>query len=97
MKKPPFLMHPEHPRWAEFIVKLYKAIDFELKEQEELEWTSKCTPGSCQNAHKILKEMGADADASIANFNNHGGGCDCEIIVNMDLFPNAEAEIASWN
>lgn len=79
----PFLMHPEHPRWEEFAVRLWVELDFE--------WDEEGIRGKCNNltsrpcASKILKEMGADVAASLALFEMRGGFCDCEIIINIDM------------
>lgn len=79
----PFLMHPEHPRWEEFAVKLWVELDFD--------WGDKGVRSKCNMSHsrpsasKILKEMGADVAASLALFEMSGGFCDCEIIINVDL------------
>jgi Protein of unknown function (DUF2695) len=63
----------ESPRWQEFCVRLARATD----------------PSRCQHDHreaeKIMREMGGiDVEASIDYFENNGGYCDCEILLNVD-------------
>jgi len=88
-------MHPKHERWDEFIDLLWDAIEFEWEEGKD--FTSKCRPGTHIHCREILPTLGADAEASIAHFSNNGGGCDCEVIVNMELLPRADRENAAMN
>jgi hypothetical protein len=67
------VMTIESPRWQQFCVSLARAV----------------SPNTCQHdyreAEKILKEMGSiDVEASIDYFENNGGYCDCEILLNVD-------------
>ena len=48
--------------------------------------THKCKAGTNKDfATAILKDMGGDIDveASLAYFEQHGGHCDCEILMNV--------------
>jgi hypothetical protein len=81
----PFLLTPKHKRWDEFLDELYTEIkfDFDTKTQQ---FKGECTPGQHNATRKILTAMGADVEASIEHLHLLGGGCDCEIIINLDLF-----------
>jgi hypothetical protein len=67
------VMTIESQRWQEFCARLARAV----------------SPNTCGHDHgeaeKILKEMGnIDVEASIDYFENNGGYCDCEILLNVD-------------
>lgn len=95
--KIPYLMHPEHPRWDEFMDRLWTACDFEVTDFTELKWRADCRPGQHVHCAKVLKKMGADVQASIAHFQTMGGGCDCEVIVNIDMFGKQARDAAAKN
>ncbi len=88
-------MHPNHELWDEFIDRLWDAIDFEWEEGSDFKST--CVPSTHIHCREILIHMDADAEASIAHFKNNGGGCDCEVIVNMELLPKADRDNAERN
>lgn len=94
LKKVPFLMHPEHPRWEEFCERLWVAIDFEVEMKEGKDWTFTAnydTNPDRPHTFEVLTAMGADVSASLALFQSMGGHCDCEVILNCDLFRVANA------
>jgi hypothetical protein len=67
------VMTIENPRWQEFCASLDRAG----------------STSGCQHDHrlakKILREMGGiDVEASIDYFENNGGYCDCEVLLNVD-------------
>jgi hypothetical protein len=73
MKSDIEVMTTESPRWQEFCASLARATD----------------PSVCQHDHrgaeKVLREMGGiDVEASIDYFENNGGSCDCEVLLNVD-------------
>jgi Protein of unknown function (DUF2695) len=68
------VLTPESPRWDEFANRLYWIVP---------------NPGHCDHDHRyakqIMSEMGSvDIPASIEFFQEHGGYCDCEILLNVD-------------
>jgi hypothetical protein len=82
-------MSPDHERWEEFIGKLNgpEGCNFRLvvpDDNRSMTWTCDSTK-SCPLARKILTEMGsslAEIERSLAYFREHGGYCDCEIVLN---------------
>jgi hypothetical protein len=67
------ILTPADPRWAAFVRALNKA-------------GSKL---GCRHDHRLAKRImahmgGIDITGSIAFFEDHGGFCDCEILLNVD-------------
>ena len=80
------LMTDEHERWGEFAARLAgpEGCDFRFDADGRLKW--KCAGGIDKSrAVRILEQMGGDIDipGSVADFEEHGGFCDCEIILNV--------------
>lgn len=75
---------PGHPRWREFSERLVGPEGCDFREGDDGP-TWKCGGGTDKSkATAILREMGgADVDASLAHYEDHGGYCDCEIIFNV--------------
>jgi hypothetical protein len=81
-------MTTEHPRWSEFAERLGgpEACDFHETADGTLTWN--CTAQTRDQASAILRDMGAthsDLLASLDYFDEHGGYCDCEILLNIDV------------
>lgn len=84
-QKQKFVMTPDHRKWAEFYERLSgpKGCNFNVHPTKGL--TFKCKGGEDRSmATKILRDMGADVEASLDYFSDNGGFCDCEIIFNVD-------------
>jgi Protein of unknown function (DUF2695) len=71
------ILTPDSPRWETFI--------------EGLEsWLSECgCDPDGEHVHRCAKAVmykmgGINVDASLAYFKDHGGYCDCEILLNVD-------------
>jgi Protein of unknown function (DUF2695) len=66
------IMGPEHPRWEEFAERLRSTTR-----------TLRDCNHTTRNAEAVLAAIGGlDIEASLAGFREHGGYCDCEIIMN---------------
>ena len=69
------VMTPESRRWKEFAKRLDRAI----AERGCASGTNK------RNAEAVMRDMGGiDIEASLDYFEDHGGYCDCEILLNVD-------------
>lgn len=66
-------MTDKHPRWGEFCSELEELIDLQFA-------------GGCKHDHRhakwLLGEMRMDVPSSLQWCRNHGGYCDCEILMN---------------
>jgi uncharacterized protein DUF2695 len=68
------VMTIESPHWREFCDRLDRAIS-----------KQGCDARTLRLAEKVLRDMGGiDIEASLEYFREHGGYCDCEILVNID-------------
>jgi len=70
------IVNSDHPRWYEFLVRLSERID---------EHGDRCggPVGHGGHARDVLKEMGnIDVDRTLSTFDDQGGHCDCEILMN---------------
>lgn len=73
---------PRHPRWDEFIERLSgpEGCDF-------TDTTCVCAGGTDKRlSRRILARMGLSERAiaiSLAYFEDHGGFCDCEVVLNV--------------
>ena len=80
------LMTPRHPRWAEFVVRLEgpEGLDVTLGPARG-QMRSRCTGGTDKSyARRLLTAMGGvNIEGSLAYFEEHGGACDCEILLNV--------------
>ena len=80
------VMTPQHPLWKEFTHRLTDILSANG-------CTSK-TDRPCAN--RVLKTMiGVDVDGSLKYFEEHGGYCDCEILMNVE--DSASQETVSLN
>ena len=80
-------MTVEHERWEEFVTRLSgpEGCNFQRDANGKVTW--KCAGGTDKSfALAALQQMGGDIDipATLANFDEHGGHCDCEILFNVD-------------
>jgi len=74
------LILPRHPRWKEFVERLAGPNGCNFGEHG---WT--CF-GDLRFTRQLLALMGmrpAPIDVCIAYFKDHGGYCDCEVIINV--------------
>jgi len=84
-KRQQFVMTPDHPQWHEFYERLSGPEGCNMKVHPTKGLTFKCKGGEDRSmATKILRDMGADVEASLDYFSDNGGFCDCEIIFNVD-------------
>ena len=68
------VLTPESPRWFAFI----NALDIAIESEG-------CDARTCQLAEQLMRTMGnVDVAASLKFFSEHGGYCDCEILLNVD-------------
>jgi hypothetical protein len=80
-----YVMTPDHPQWHEFYERLSGPEGCNMKVHPTKGLTFKCKGGEDRSmATKILRDMGADVEASLDYFSDNGGFCDCEIIFNVD-------------
>jgi Protein of unknown function (DUF2695) len=64
------IMSPDHPDWETFCNRLAVTL-------------ATCTCyGDHRLARELLPEFGVDVEKSITCFQENGGGCDCEILLN---------------
>jgi hypothetical protein len=71
---------PRHPLWEEFTTRLTSKEGCDVHDDH---WT--CY-GDLRAARAILGRMGLAESAievSLAYFKNHGGYCDCEVLMNV--------------
>ena len=84
------LMKPEHPRFEEFLDRLYGPEGCNWREEipgddESITWDCDSEDRSRPRCRKILAAMGAsdaDIEASLSAFDDFGGRCDCEVMMN---------------
>ena len=80
-------MTPDHLKWSEFCDLLGgpEGCNFRYEPPESKQGAWNCGPEHAL-ARKILREHfpAIDADASCDYFTEHGAGCDCEIIFNLE-------------
>jgi len=73
---------PRHPRWEEFLDRLRGPEGCNFKTT----WT--CFGGTDKRfSRRILADMGLSEHAietSLAYFEDQGGYCDCEVVMNLD-------------
>jgi hypothetical protein len=96
------IMTPGHPRWREFTDLLRSPEGCDFREEGASEAVSgekdKKIVWTCHGDHRlsraILERIGnIDIESSIAFFVARGGGCDCEILFNVDMLPE-ESELS---
>jgi hypothetical protein len=65
------VMTPSHRQWSEFYNKLGALV----------------SEGGCNHSHihaiTVLALMGAEVRESVEHFEQHGGFCDCEVLMNV--------------
>lgn len=80
------LMTPSHPEWRGFCEMLEgpQCCNFHKDDDGEIRWT--CGGGHDQSfARRILENISdINVDLSLKYFTDHGGHCDCEILMNID-------------
>jgi hypothetical protein len=78
------IMTREHPRWDEFCDRLEGPEGCNFRQDENGKWIWDCDNDQSL-AIAILEKMGAiDIPDSLEYFEEHGGYCDCEILMNVD-------------
>ena len=84
-------MTPSHSRWQEFIDRLAgpEGCDFrqtDAADPRSVTWRCDSEDDTCPLSRAILADLGfmpVAIDESIQYFHDHGGFCDCEILVNL--------------
>lgn len=92
------IMTTEHPEWNRFADLLYgpEGCNFRHREDGEGVWT--CEGDQVRPDKPIARKLLAkyfpeiDIEATLEYFNEHGGCCDCEILLNVDGPAREEAE-----
>ena len=76
-------MDPSHPQWDEFIERLSgpEGCNFREDSNGKLTWSWK----GGELARAILAHYDVDVEVSLQYCREHGGYCDCEIILNVDV------------
>lgn len=88
------MMTPQHPDWDEFVNRLTEALAGPTAIAGNPEPDSVVTAAirGCnghgrgapfESARAVLLNMDVDVAASLAFFEEHGGYCDCEILLNV--------------
>lgn len=81
------LMTPYHKKWREFIERLSGPEGINARKVDG-KWHHDCSAKpDFKHARAVLAAMGFDErriDRSVEYFQQHGGGCDCEIAMNVD-------------
>jgi hypothetical protein len=76
MKQELEVLTPDSTRWEEFV----ELLDAAIAEYGCAAGTNK------DNAISVMRDMGGiDVEASLEYFEDHGGYCDCEIIIEKSL------------
>ena len=79
------IMTPEHELWQEFVDRLSgpEGCNISKDNNGDLKWY--CSGGSQTKAIAILESIpGINVEKSLLYFEEHGGYCDCEILLNVD-------------
>lgn len=83
-------MCPKHPAWDTFTDRLGGAegCNFRLEVPEDRRSVTWTCDGSrdCPMSRRILTDIGFTSDeieSSVAFFHEHGGCCDCEVLLNI--------------
>ena len=76
------ILTPESPRWEAFLDALDNALGRNGCDGDE----GQAAPGRVhRHAKAVMAAMGGiDIEATLAFFEDHGGYCDCEILLNVD-------------
>jgi hypothetical protein len=80
-------MTTAHRRWTEFVDRLGGPEACDFREQADGNVTWACSAHTRDKASAILRHMGATDDdllATLDYFDENGGYCDCEILLNVD-------------
>ena len=78
------ILTPRHPKWPDFCAVL----------SDRLATTGGCD-GTFGHARALLRATGMDVDATLLFYRQHGAGCDCEILLNVEQA--AQREAVRWN
>ena len=86
-----YIMSPAHQRWEEFMDRLEgpEGCNCQPDPDAPCGLTWHCDH-STTHARRILEDMGADVEASLSGFEEFGGYCDCEIVLNYALHSNED-------
>jgi hypothetical protein len=75
-----------HPQWNEFVGRLGQALNPQLNDDGQIvSWSCET---DLRRTEAIVGEMGFDVEATLTYLTEHGGYCDCEVLLNVE----AEAE-----
>lgn len=84
------VMTPRHPDWEWFCAELDRDIRQHgcSGDGSQLDPATGKTAPQEQPTHwlsrRLLIKTGCDVEASLAYFREHGGYCDCEVLLNVD-------------
>jgi hypothetical protein len=84
------ILTPNSPRWDEFADALFEAT---LVPGKPDSWVCDGDRGEhvFRYAKAVMTDMGdVDIERSLAFFREHGGYCDCEILLNVDPQPESD-------
>lgn len=74
------IMTKKHPQWNLFTMLLDMNLDYKEDKDKKATWNCDCT---LKGTKEILKIMAMDIDKSIKYLEEHGGYCDCEVMMNV--------------
>jgi hypothetical protein len=78
------ILTPAHPRWKDFLWRLAGPEGCDFREDDDGNYEWECD-GTAERAKVILQDMGGfDVAGTLDWFASVGGGCDCEIFLNVD-------------
>lgn len=81
------IMTPQNPNWIEFTEKLSERLNFQPHSESGFAWDCDSSDHSKPKAREVLEEMGFNKEQiskSMEYFEECGGGCDCEILFNVE-------------
>ena len=78
------IMTIQHPRWQEFIGRLADKEGCNFREVDGKAVWDCDSEQDRPRARAILTDMGFDVEKSLLYFEEQGGYCDCEIVLNVE-------------
>ena len=81
---------PGHERWNEFVERLEGPEGCWLRTNDDGAVIGDCDNG-LERSTRILRAMGcnaAEVKVTLEYFRRHGGYCDCEVLLNVDVEPS---------
>jgi hypothetical protein len=95
------LMTPQHAGWSEFVDRLTEALAGPEALAGDNASVVRAAMRGCnghvgtspfESARAVLANMEMDVAASLEFFEAHGGSCDCEILLNVEVMAEQEEE-----